>query len=169
MKQKSKSLDEIYQLYVIDIYRYLRSLCGDHYVAEDLMQETFYRAYLYLEDCKEEKIKPWLFRVAYNAFVDYKRKESRSTVQGDEFFSRLAHPDTTESTLLRQERWDEIWVAVAELPDNQRHALLLHDFHGLSYREASEIMNVGLSQYKILIFRARQKLREAERRRNEHE
>ncbi|MNN99179.1 RNA polymerase sigma factor SigM [compost metagenome] len=60
-------------------------------------------------------------------------------------------------------------IAVGELPDNQRNALLLHDFHGLSYREASDIMDVGLSQYKILIFRARQKLREAERRRNEHE
>lgn len=38
---KRKSLDEIYQMYVMDIYRYLRSLCGDHYAAEDLMQETF--------------------------------------------------------------------------------------------------------------------------------
>lgn len=166
---KRNSLDEIYQLYVMDIYRYLRSLCGDHYAAEDLMQETFYRAYLYLEDCRDEKIKPWLFRVAYNAFVDYRRKEGRSTVQSEEFFIQLTHPDMTESMLLRQERWEEIWVSVAELPDKQRHALLLYDFHGLSYREASDIMNVGLSQYKILIFRARQKLREAERRRNEHE
>ncbi|WHY20609.1 sigma-70 family RNA polymerase sigma factor [Paenibacillus sp. G2S3] len=166
---KRNSLDEIYQMYVMDIYRYLRSLCGDHHAAEDLMQETFYRAYLYLEDCKDEKIKPWLFRVAYNAFIDYKRKEGRSTVQSEEFFKQLAHPDTTESTLLRQERWEEMRIAIGELPDNQRHALLLHDFHGLSYLEASDIMNVGLSQYKILIFRARQRLREAERRRNEHE
>lgn len=163
------SLDEIYQLYVMDIYRYLRSLCGDHHAAEDLMQETFYRAYLYLEDCKEDKIKPWLFRVAYNAFVDYKRKEGRSTVQSDDFFGKLEHPDNTESTLLQRERWEEMSVVVGGLPDNQRHALLLHDFHGLSYSEAADIMNVGLSQYKILIFRARQKLREADRRRNEHE
>ncbi|MCE3199334.1 sigma factor [Paenibacillus sonchi] len=39
------SLDELYQIYVQDIYAYLRSLCHDHYLAEDLMQETFYRAY----------------------------------------------------------------------------------------------------------------------------
>lgn len=84
---KRNSLDEIYQMYVMDIYRYLRSLCGDHHAAEDLMQETFYRAYLYLEDCKDEKIKPWLFRVAYNAFVDYKRKEGRSTVQSEDFLN----------------------------------------------------------------------------------
>ena len=57
---EKNSLDELYELYVADIYRYLRSLCQDHHAAEDLMQETFYRAYLYLEDCNEERIKHWL-------------------------------------------------------------------------------------------------------------
>ncbi|GGF82188.1 ECF RNA polymerase sigma factor SigM [Paenibacillus albidus] len=166
---KANSLDEVYQLYVIDIYRYLRSLCQDHHAAEDLMQETFYRAYLYLEDCREDKIKPWLFRVAYHVFVDYTRKESRSVVQGEAFFRTIAHPDNTEETLLRQEEWEQINLVIAGLPENQRHALLLHDFHGLTYQEAAGILNVGLSQYKILIFRARQKLREAKRRRNANE
>lgn len=163
------SLDEVYGNYVMDIYRYLRSLCQDHHAAEDLMQETFYRAYLYLEDCREDKIKPWLFRVAYNAFVDYKRKEKRSVSKEAGYFSGLAHPDTTEGTLLRQERWAEAALALNLLPEGQRHAPLLHDYHGLSYKEAAVVMDVGLSQYKILVFRARQKLREAERRRNEHE
>ncbi|AIQ56804.1 sigma-70 family RNA polymerase sigma factor [Paenibacillus borealis] len=163
------SLDDLYENYVADIYRYLRSLCHDHHAAEDLMQETFYRAYLYLEDCREERIKPWLFRVAYNAFVDYKRKEKRSVSKEDGFFSGLPHPETTEGTLLRQERWEETALAFSRLPEVQRHALLLHDYHGLTYKEAAGIMNVGLSQYKILVFRARQKLREADRRRNEHE
>ncbi|MBT2289831.1 sigma-70 family RNA polymerase sigma factor [Paenibacillus albidus] len=166
---KANSLDEVYQLYVTDIYRYLRFLCQDHHAAEDLMQETFYRAYLYLEDCREDKIKPWLFRVAYHVFVDYTRKESRSVVQGEAFFRTIAHPDKTEEILLRQEEWEQINLVVAGLPENQRHALLLHDFHGLTYREAAGILNVGLSQYKILIFRARQKLREAKRRRNANE
>lgn len=163
------SLDELYEHYVADIYRYLRSLCQDHHAAEDLMQDTFYRAYLYLEDCREERIKPWLFRVAYNAFVDYTRKEKRSVAKEGAYFSSLPHPDTTEGILLKQERWEEAAQALSLLPEGQRHALLLHDVHGLSYKEAADIMEVGLSQYKILVFRARQKLREGERRRNEHE
>ncbi|WNS40970.1 sigma-70 family RNA polymerase sigma factor [Paenibacillus sp. MMS20-IR301] len=163
------SLDDLYESYIADIYRYLCSLCHDHHAAEDLTQETFYRAYLYLEDCKEEKIKPWLFRVAYNAFVDYKRKEKRSVSREEGYFSSLPHPETTEGILLRQERWEEAALALSRLPEGQRHALLLHDYHGLTYKEAADVMNVGLSQYKILVFRARQKLREAERRRNDHE
>lgn len=86
---KPNSLDELYQIYVQDIYAYLRSLCHDHYLAEDLMQETFYRAYLYLENCREDKIKPWLFRVAYNAFVDYTRKAKRSITAAYTCFSPL--------------------------------------------------------------------------------
>ncbi|WP_409340681.1 sigma-70 family RNA polymerase sigma factor [Paenibacillus sp. MBLB4367] len=159
----ANKLDSIYQQYVKDVYRYLLSLCHDHHAAEDLVQETFYRAYLFLEDCKEDKIKPWLFRVAYNAFVDYKRKESRSTVQDPEFFQRLGHSDTPEKAVLRQERWNELGRVLAELSDKQRQALLLYDFGRLSYQEASEMMGISLSHFKILLFRARNRLREAER------
>ncbi|OKP84030.1 RNA polymerase subunit sigma-24 [Paenibacillus helianthi] len=163
------SLDELYQIYVQDIYIYLRSLCHDHHLAEDLMQETFYRAYLYLENCPEDKIKPWLFRVAYNAFVDDMRKAKRSIITDADYFNKLVHPDTTEGTLLRQERLEEVALSVDQLPERQRHALLLHEVHGMSYFEASEIMAIGLSQYKILVFRARQTLREVEWRRNGNE
>lgn len=166
---KLNSLDVHYQSYVHDIYRYLRSLCRNHHLAEDLTQETFYRAYLYLEDCREDKIKPWLFRVAYNAFIDHTRKARRSITTEADYFQALPHPETTEDVLLRQEHMEEIALSVEGLPAAQRHALLLHDFHGLSYQEAANIMDVGLSNYKILIFRARQKLREAERRMNGHE
>jgi len=166
---ETNSLDSIYRKYVKDIFRYLRSLCRDEHAAEDLLQETFYRAYLHLDDCKEDKIKPWLFRVAYHAFIDYRRKESRSSVYGTDYFQRLADRDTPETAVLRQEIWTEIGKLVAGLPDSQRHAILLHDFHQLSYQEAADIMGIRLSHFKILLFRARQKLREYEEWRNPDE
>jgi len=100
---KLNSLESIYQYYVKDVYRYLYSLSYDHHTAEDLVQETFYRAYLYLEDWKNERIKPWLFRVAHNAYVDYQRKASRSIVKDAVFFARMVDRDTPEITLLQQE------------------------------------------------------------------
>lgn len=156
---KGNHLDDIYQLYVQDVYRYLRSLCYDHHTAEDLMQETFYRAYLYLENCQDEKIKPWLFRVAYNAYVDYKRKESRTTLQTPDYFQRLADHHTPEDELLRQERWNEIGRSLSGLPENQQQAMLLIDFNQLTYQEAADIMDIRLSHVKILLFRARQAVR----------
>ncbi|WP_328803678.1 sigma-70 family RNA polymerase sigma factor [Paenibacillus puerhi] len=165
----TSSLDTIYQSYVRDVYRYLRSLCDDHHAAEDLTQETFYRAYLYLEDCREDKIKPWLFRVAYNAYVDYKRKESRSSLQQPDFFQNLAHTDTPENNVLRQEARDELVQSLTGLPENQRQAILLYDFNQFSYQEAAAIMGVSLSHFKVLLFRARQRLRQTNERMGKHE
>lgn len=71
------TIEKIYKLYINDVYRYLYSLSCSHHVAEDLVQETFYRAYLYLEDYENQNVKSWLFKVAYHTFVDYIRKEKR--------------------------------------------------------------------------------------------
>lgn len=52
------SIDDIYEEHMQDIYRYLLSLCKEHHLAEDLMQETFLRAYLYVENYQGEVVKP---------------------------------------------------------------------------------------------------------------
>lgn len=156
---KNKKLDEIYQLYMKDIYYYIFSLCKDSYLAEDIVQETFYRAYLYLEDCSENKIKPWLFRVAYNTLVDFKRKQKKSLIKDDSYFERINEAKSLEEEFLTHEQIREINEIVATIPENQRQAILLCDFNGLSYKEASVIMNVSLSHLKVLLFRARGKIR----------
>lgn len=163
------NLDAVYRMYMNDVYRYLRSLCSDRQEAEDLVQETFYRAYLYLENCKDDKVKPWLFRVAYNAFIDVKRKERRKVTKEDDYFNRLSDTETPESKLLRQEQINELERSVTLLPEQQRQALLLYDFHQFSYQEAADIMEIRLSHFKILLFRARQKLREQNERKDRHE
>lgn len=157
---KRKTIDDIYRSYIKDIYRYLLSLCHDHYLAEDMMQETFYRAYLYLEDCPEGKIKPWLFRVAHNAFVDFKRKDSRSQLKDGEFFKTISYSRTPEDELLAREQFEEIDAVIDCLPEKQRQAILLCDFYDMSYREAAEIMDISLAHFKVLVFRARQKIRQ---------
>jgi RNA polymerase sigma-70 factor (ECF subfamily) len=147
-------------LYMKDVYRYLLFLCQDHHAAEDIVQEIFYRAYLYLDSYKGEKVKPWLFRVAHHALIDYKRKEKRVKPQEAAFFEGLTDYKTPELQLLKQEQLSEIGLSIGRLPEMQKQALLLHDWHALSYLEAADIMGIGLSYYKVLLFRARQTLRQ---------
>lgn len=154
------NLDDLYMLYMKDVYRYLLFLCNDHYTAEDLVQETFTRAYLYLEQYEGEKVKPWLFRVAHNAFIDATRKTKRSIPHDDRFFiAKLSSEDSPELKLLLQERLSELGDAIAKLPEKQRQALLLHDWHELTYQESADVMGIGLSYFKVLLYRARQSLR----------
>ncbi|GAB6928498.1 sigma-70 family RNA polymerase sigma factor [Paenibacillus sp. JCM 10914] len=156
-------MEHIYPYYVKDIYRYLYSLSYDHHTAEDLVQETFYRAYLYLENWKDERIKAWLFRVAHNAFVDYQRKASRSTVKEPDYFHQMIDRHTPEQALLQQERRLELDRLLTVLPDKQRQAILLVDVHQFTYQETADIMDISLSSIKITLFRARQRLRDLNR------
>lgn len=57
-----------------DVYYYLLSLSKNQHLAEDLLQDTFYRAFVHFESCPTERVKSWLFTIAHNAFIDYLRK-----------------------------------------------------------------------------------------------
>ena len=133
-----ESIESIYTFYFNDIYRFLLSLCRNHHTAEDLVQETFLRAYLHVENYDNESIKSWLFTVAHNAFIDYYRKEKRTEVKKQSFFSRLFDKrNTPEEAVVIHEDIQEIINLLEGLPEKQKYAVLLHDFHDLSYLEAS--------------------------------
>lgn len=156
------SIDYIYCNYKNDIYRYLYYLCRNHHNAEDLTQETISRAWENLERLDNRNIKAWLLRVAYNAYIDKLRKESRYTVYENDFFNRFTctcDDDLPESCVLRQENWKELFDQLAELNTNQQQAVLLYDIQGFSYQEAADMMGIQLSHFKIVLYRARQNLR----------
>lgn len=162
-----ESIDDIYKAYFNEVYRFLLSLCYDHYTAEDIVQETFFRAYLYLENYDGESVKTWLFTVAHHAFVDYYRKQKRMLIKEESYFSAVVDKKRlpVESMLL-QEKMQEHLELLKDLPKKYKSAVLLRDFHEFSYDEAAEIMNVTKSHYKVLLFRGRQAIRKRRAERN---
>ncbi|AZK47673.1 sigma-70 family RNA polymerase sigma factor [Paenibacillus lentus] len=153
------TIDKAYREYNSDVYRYLFYLCRNHHTAEDLMQETFCRAWGHLEQLPEKKIKPWLFRVSHNAYIDRLRKESRSSSYENEFFNRFVVEETPEICVLREEKRQELYQQLSSLPLSQQQAVLLYDIHGFSYQESANLMEISLAKFKITLYRARQKLR----------
>ena len=155
-----ENLDDIYKIYFHEIYRFLLSLCHDHHLAEDLVQETFLRAYLYIENYNGDKVKTWLFTVAHHAFIDHYRKHKRTIIKEQSFFlSFLDKRKATVDTIVIQEEVQEIINMLKDLPEKHKYAVLLHDFHGLSHDEAAQVMNVKKSHFKVLLFRGRQAIR----------
>lgn len=156
----SGCLDAVYREYYKDVYRYLLFLSKDHYTAEDLVQETFCRALLHLNKTRYDKVKPWLFRVAYHTFIDKTRKDSRIQLYDTDYFQVLPDRDTPESELLSMEDHKELSKILSTLSPEQREAVTLYDIQGYSYKEAAEMMGVKLSRYKIVLYRARQRLKQ---------
>ncbi|WP_257348738.1 sigma factor [Pseudalkalibacillus decolorationis] len=102
---RKKTLDQFYEEYACDVYRYLFSLGRNHNIAEDIVQETFYRAYLHIEGLSDEKIEPWIFRVAYNIFIDQKRKTQRETLTESGYFEQQANRvASVEDNVIQKER-----------------------------------------------------------------
>ena len=151
-------LEDVYKLYMNDLYRYLLSLSKDHHIAEDLVQEAYYRAFLTLEDYEILHIKAWLFRVAYNAFIDYQRKNKRLVTkeQIDEHLS--AHTVTPEGSMLEKESLQSLFDDLDILKEKEKHAVMLCDFHELSYQEAADILGLNMNTFKSHLSRARKKL-----------
>lgn len=159
MKEKD-NINSIYQLYIHDIYRFLLSLCHNHHTSEDLVQETFIRAHLYIEKYKGENVKTWLFTIAHHVFIDYYRKHSRLIVKEDTYFSTLFDGNKgTEEEVIVQEDIREIINLLEYLPEKHKYAVLLHDFHHMTHQEAAQVMNVKPAHFKVLLFRGRQTIR----------
>lgn len=153
-------LDRAYQEYVNDLYRYLFSLSKDHFIAEDLVQEAFYRAYLQLEDYQISNIKAWLFKVAYHAFIDYQRKNKRLVIQNQVEDKSTISKETPEKRLLEKESFQLLMQDVHSLKEQERHVLLLCDLHQLKYHEAAEILEMNLNTVKSHLLRGRRKVME---------
>ncbi len=157
-----KTLDDLYRHNMNDLYRYLLRLSGHPQTAEDLVQDTFIKAYEYLENYQGEKVRPWLFRVAHNTYIDWYRREKRRVKTDPSLIANLnagTAPSPEECYQLKESlnSWLE---AVHSLPEKSRQVALLRDYHDFTYQEIAHILDASLTSIKVTLFRARQKIKE---------
>ena len=150
----------------------LAHLVGDDDAAEDLSQEVFLRVYRARKGYRPKaKFSTWLFTIANNLALNHfrsiRRHPSTPNDPGTESrpvrsaVERIAAPGAGASTQLRQaELGAVVREAVAMLDDDQRIAVLLNKFEGMSYAEIAEVLNRSESSVKSLLARARMRLRE---------
>ncbi len=159
-RRRGMEIEEIYKVYINDVYRYLFSLSRSHHVAEDLMQETFYRAYLYLEDYENQKVKSWLFKVAYHTFIDFVRKEKKITFVGTEELETIQAGESTEEYVVAKNSYEKLIQIIHTLPVVEAQSILLCDVHQLTYEEGASVLDLKVNTYKSHIFRGRKRLKE---------
>lgn len=145
------------------VFALLSRMLGHGAEVEDLAQETFVRAYRALPDfdpCGAAKLSTWLLTIATRLALDARKRKRLDREPLDEASGAVA-PSTPELTLERRQLGEAIAAAVAMLPDDQRAALVLAEFHGLSLAEIAEALDVPLNTAKTRLFRAREKMRAA--------
>ncbi len=145
VNQYNESVD----LYADGLYRFILKSFRDEDKAKDIIQDSFEKLWIRVEEVNYEKVKSYLFTTAYHTMIDLIRKEKRLTtielVNTDNFSHIPQTPDLQEI----------LHAAINKLPEIQRSLILLRDYEGYSYEEIGEITNLNESQVKVYIFRAR--------------
>lgn len=141
----------------VDLHRYCARLTGSVIEGEDVVQETFAKAFQALSlQAGVPELRPWLFRIAHNTAIDLLRARRRVEVRED--FSEVADAEVTDvdpfATSLALSRF-------VALPLTQRSAVILKDVLGLSLEEAAEVMGTTVLAVKAALVRGRGALREA--------
>jgi RNA polymerase sigma-70 factor, ECF subfamily len=137
--------------------------------AEDLLQETYLRAYRAFASFQEgTNLRAWLYRILTNAFINTYRKRQREpqTVSDDELedwylYDKLgmdAAEASAEATVLENLPDQDVQDALASLPEQFRLAVLLADVEGFSYKEIAEILDVPIGTVMSRLHRGRRAL-----------
>lgn len=150
------------------LYRLAFRLTGRKAEAEDLFQELLIKAFGKLDDLVAiDEPGSWLSRVMYNLFVDEQRRFARRRMQtveegylpGDGL-EGLPGTDNPERNQRRLERLQQLDAALAQLSDEHRLIVLLHDTEGYKLEEIHKLIGIPVGTVKSRLHRARARLRE---------
>jgi RNA polymerase sigma-70 factor (ECF subfamily) len=140
--------------------------------AEDLVQETYLRAYRGFASFEEgTNLKAWMYRILTNTFINTYRKKQREPqmVSGDDvedwyLYDKLgesAVEASAETKVIESLPQEEVKAALESLPEGFRLAVWLVDVEGFSYKEAAEILDVPIGTVMSRLHRGRKALEKA--------
>jgi RNA polymerase sigma-70 factor (ECF subfamily) len=149
--------------YLEQLYNTAKRMTGDAQEAEDLVQETYQRAFQAWRQLKDPaRCRAWLYQIMRRLFIDaYRRKRATPELIVIEGGSETDDPllaipvGSFEEEAIRRLSAEEIRRALSVLPEELRTALLLHSLEGFTYPEIAEILGCPVSTVRTRIARAR--------------
>jgi RNA polymerase sigma-70 factor (ECF subfamily) len=149
------SFTELVHRYAPRLHMFLRRKTRPSHEVEDLVQDTFVKAYQNLDQYDRTwKFSTWLFTIATRLAVSHHRKR-QSTASLLHCHRQLPAPDQHAG---RQEESDSLWAMAAELPTSQHQALWLRYTEDMSVKEIAVAMSRSQVCIKVLLYRARMSL-----------
>ncbi len=142
------------------VFSLLVRLLGRGPHVEDLAQETFLRAFRAFATFEGDKPSSWLFTIATRIALDARKRRVVPLAQLEEGAAATASAASPEARLSRVELGRAIERAAATLPDDQRAAFVLAEYHEMSMAEIAAALGVPEATVKTRLFRARQRMRE---------
>jgi RNA polymerase sigma-70 factor, ECF subfamily len=154
------SFNELVLRWERPIYALAYRTIGREEDARDVCQETFLRAFRALPGFRgQAKFSSWLYRIALNLCRDWIRRERRAPiVQAPEdvdlveLAAAVEPSESIEDLVARRDMVQSVERAMALLPEEQRTAIVLKEYHGLTFQEIADLMSCPLSTVKTRLY-----------------
>lgn len=165
--QPAAGFEEAYRLYQSAIYNYTLRMLSDPDAAHDATLATFEKAFkAWSRLSADADVRAWLYRIATNTCLDELRRRKLIRWQPWDSFLAVFHPkqvapDNPERETVRGERAALVRKALQNIPANYRAALVMRECQDLSCEEIGEALGISRGAAKLVLLRARRKLKEA--------
>lgn len=153
--------EKIYRTYYRPLMFYALSLTRNRNDAEDLVSETMIRVFLSYDGKRE--LRPWLFKVLHNLFIDYTRKAKRVVPVESEILENIPDHESMISKWIVEEDRKWLYRKIYTLPMLERSVLLLSLTSGMNDQQIAEQLNIKIEYLRVIRNRAKNTLKELAR------
>jgi len=157
--EKVTDYGEIYTEYFSDVYRYMLALSRNEAIAEEVTQETFFKAMRHIDEFNGScKLYVWLCQIAKNTYISLHQKQKRSIPDGEPDISEAA-PDL-EKDYLDKEAVKRLHVLLHNLNEPYKEIFTLRVFGELPFSQIGELFGKTDSWARLIFYRAKKQLQE---------
>ncbi|MCM1450994.1 MAG: sigma-70 family RNA polymerase sigma factor [Clostridium sp.] len=158
--QCRQAFTEVISQYSEPLYWQIRRMVQNHDDANDLLQNTFMKAWQSLENFRgDAKLSTWLYKIAINEAISHLEKErKRLDISIDEEGSHLAHLIEADEHIDGDELALKLRKAIASLPEKQRLVFNMKYFDNMKYEDMSEVLGTSVGALKASYHLATKKI-----------
>jgi RNA polymerase sigma-70 factor, ECF subfamily len=151
--------ERVWETFHAPLQQFIRHRVSDDATAEDLLQDVFLNIHQHVDTLRDvKKLESWIYQVTRNAIIDYYRSIRTTTTLEDPEAMQLAEDLPDEDVI--SELFPCVRAMVTSLPVQDRQALILTEYQGLTQKELAERLGLSLSGAKSRVQRARAKLKQ---------
>ena len=151
--------ERVWETFHAPLQQFIRRRVSDDATAEDLLQDVFLKIHQHVETLRDvKKLESWIYKLTRNAIIDYYRSMRQTTSL--DVPEALQLPEDLPDEDVVSELFPSVRAMVMSLPAQDRQALILTEYQGLTQKELAERLGLSLSGAKSRVQRARAKLKQ---------
>lgn len=153
-----QDFEKLYKDYYSQVYGYIRKICADEFLAEEITQETFFKVLKNIKSYRGEcKLNVWICQIAKNIYLSHLKKQKKTV---DLPLEAFPEQDSFEQKLFDKETAMQVHEILHTLPEPYREVFWMRTFGELSFSQIGNVHKKTESWARVTYHRAKMKIKE---------